>query len=154
MPPFNADRWRVLSPYLDEALEIAPDERADWLASIAARDAALANDLRSMLAQHRTVHESRFLEGVVLDPGYAPVTTLAGQIVGAYRLIAPIGQGGTGSVWLAERCDGRFEGRAAVKLLNISLVGRAGEERFRREGNILARLRHPRTKHCRPICRA
>jgi len=31
MPPFNADRWRVLSPYLDEALEIAPDERADWL---------------------------------------------------------------------------------------------------------------------------
>ena len=147
MPPFNADRWRVLSPYLDEALEIAPDERADWLASIAARDAALANDLRSMLAQHRTVHESRFLEGVVLDPGYAPVTTLAGQIVGAYRLIAPIGQGGTGSVWLAERCDGRFEGRAAVKLLNISLVGRAGEERFRREGNILARLRHPRIAH-------
>ena len=44
--------------------------------------------------------------------------------------------GGMGSVWLAERCDGRFEGRAAVKLLNIALVGRAGEERFRREGTI------------------
>ena len=48
-----------------------------------------------------------------------------------------------GSVWLAERCDGRFEGRAAVKLLNIAVMGRAGEERFRREGNILARLTHP-----------
>src|SRR4029453_6417539 len=133
MPPFNADRWRVLSPYLDEALEIAPDEPADWLASIAARDAALADDLRSMLAQHRTVHESKFLERAVLDPGHAPLGTLTGQVVGAYRLVSPIGQGGTGSVWLAERCDGRFEGRAAVKLLNISLVGRAGEERFRRE---------------------
>ena len=31
----------------------------------------------------------------------------------------------------------------AVKLLNIALMGRAGEERFRREGTILARLTHP-----------
>jgi eukaryotic-like serine/threonine-protein kinase len=147
MPPFSAERWRVLSPYLDEALEITPDERAAWLASIATRDAALADDLRTMLAQHRTVHQSRFLERAVLEPGHAPAASLSGQVVGAYRLIAPIGQGGTGSVWLAERCDGRFEGRAAVKLLNISLVGRAGEERFRREGNILARLRHPRIAH-------
>ena len=147
MPPFSAERWRVLSPYLDEALEIAPDERAGWLASIAARDAVLAEDLRGMLAQHRTVHESGFLERAVLDPGTASITSLTGQVVGAYRLISPIGQGGTGSVWLAERCDGRFEGRAAVKLLNISLIGRAGEERFRREGNILARLRHPRIAH-------
>ena len=54
-----------------------------------------------------------------------------------------IGQGGMGNVWLARRDDGRFEGRAAVKLLNASLVGRAGEERFRREGNILARLADP-----------
>ena len=48
-----------------------------------------------------------------------------------------------GSVWLAERCDGRFEGRAAVKLLNIALMGRAGEERFRREGDFLAKVTHP-----------
>jgi serine/threonine-protein kinase len=46
-------------------------------------------------------------------------------------------------VWLAERSDGRFQGVAAVKLLNASLVGRDGEARFRREGSILARLRHP-----------
>jgi serine/threonine-protein kinase len=52
-----------------------------------------------------------------------------------------------GSVWLAERTDGRFEGRAAVKLLNASLVGREGEIRFRREGTILARLRHPHIAH-------
>ena len=52
-----------------------------------------------------------------------------------------------GSVWLAERCDGRFEGRAAIKLLNVALMGRAGEERFRREGDILARLTHPHIAH-------
>jgi serine/threonine protein kinase/tetratricopeptide (TPR) repeat protein len=147
MPPISADRWRVLSPYLDEALELAADERAAWLASISARDPALAADLHTMLAQHQVVHESRFLEHAVLDPRMTLTQSLAGQIVGAYRLISPIGQGGTGSVWVAERCDGRFDGRAAVKLLNIALVGRAGEERFRREGNILARLRHPRIAH-------
>ena len=48
-----------------------------------------------------------------------------------------------GSVWLARRSDGRFEGNAAVKFLNAASVGRAGGERFRREGTILARLTHP-----------
>ncbi len=143
MPPINADRWRVLSPYLDEALDIAPDDRGGWLAMIAARDPVLAADLGTLLARYHLVHRSGFLEHAVLDSAAAQAPSLAGQIVGAYRLISPIGQGGSGTVWLAERCDGRFEGRAAVKLLNISLVGRAGEERFRREGNILARLTHP-----------
>ncbi|HEY6148655.1 MAG TPA: serine/threonine-protein kinase, partial [Thermoanaerobaculia bacterium] len=58
-------------------------------------------------------------------------------------LVSPIGQGGMGSVWLARRSDGRYEGQAAVKLLNFSLVGRSGEARFEREGSILARLTHP-----------
>jgi serine/threonine-protein kinase len=50
-------------------------------------------------------------------------------------------------VWLAERCDGRFEGRAAVKLLNIALDRAApAEARFRREGHILARVTHPNTR--------
>ena len=115
-----------------------------WLATIRERDAALGDDLESLLAEHEDVQESGFLElavPLVERPDETP--SLEGQILGAYRLVSPIGQGGMGSVWLAERCDGRFEGRAAVKLLNIALVGRAGEERFRREGNFLAKLTHP-----------
>src|SRR6185369_15115861 len=63
--------------------------------------------------------------------------------VGAYRLVSPIGYGGMGTVWLASRSDGRFQGQVALKLLNAALVGRGGEERFKREGTILARLTHP-----------
>src|SRR5204862_5697276 len=68
--------------------------------------------------------------------------TLVGQTIGAYTLETPLGQGGMGSVWLARRSDGRYEGKVAIKLLNAALVGRAGQERFRREGNLLARLAH------------
>jgi tetratricopeptide (TPR) repeat protein len=63
--------------------------------------------------------------------------------LGAYTLESPLGQGGMGTVWLARRSDGRYEGRAAVKLLNAALVGRPAEQRFMREGSVLARLRHP-----------
>ncbi|HET9831496.1 MAG TPA: serine/threonine-protein kinase [Vicinamibacterales bacterium] len=72
-----------------------------------------------------------------------PLASLAGQCVGAYTLESQIGQGGMGSVWLASRNDGRFERRVAIKFLNANVVGRAAEERLRREGSILARLSHP-----------
>ena len=147
MPPISPDRWRTLSPYLDEALEMADAERVAWLASIRARDTTLATDLQILLAEQDAVHTSGFLERAVLDSRLASSPSLTGQVLGSYRLVSPIGQGGMGSVWLAERCDGRFEGRTAVKLLNVSLIGRAGEERFKREGTILARLRHPRIAH-------
>lgn len=146
MAPINPDRWRALSPYLDEALDLPTRDRAAWLASIRATDPALAADLHAMLVEQDLLHSSGFLEQAVLTPPQ-PQASLAGQVLGAYRLIAPAGHGGMGSVWLAERCDGRFKGRAAVKLLNVSLMGHGGEERFRREGTILARLRHPAIAH-------
>jgi tetratricopeptide (TPR) repeat protein len=48
-----------------------------------------------------------------------------------------------GTVWLARRTDGRFEGVAALKLLNLAMVNPTARERFRREGSVLARLAHP-----------
>jgi serine/threonine protein kinase/Tfp pilus assembly protein PilF len=145
--PISPDRWRVLSPYLDQALELPTQDRGVWLASIGARDETLAADLHALLAEQEVVHRSRFLERAVLEPPMAGAQSLAGQVLGAYRLVSPIGQGGMGTVWLAERCDGRFEGRSAVKLLNVALIGRTGEERFKREGTILAHLQHPRIAH-------
>jgi len=141
MPSLNSDRWRIVGPYLDRAMEMAPGERKAWLESLRAEDAALAADLESLLEERSVLSREGFLGDSAVRPP-APAS-LVGQRIGAYTLIEQIGQGGMGSVWLARRSDGRFEGKAAVKLLNASLVGRAGEERFRREGTILARLTHP-----------
>ena len=143
MRRLDPDLWRKLSPYLDEALEIDPEQRPAWLASVAQASPDIAADLRALLADQTSIADSRFLEGVVQIAVRPTTPSLAGQVLGAYRLLSLIGQGGMGTVWLAERCDGRFEGRAAVKLLNIAVMGRTSEERFRREGNILARLSHP-----------
>ena len=69
--------------------------------------------------------------------------TLEGQQLGAYTLTTRIGEGGMGTVWLAERNDGRFTRQAAIKFVNVAAISARGEERFKREGRILGRLTHP-----------
>ncbi len=145
MPAFAPEQWRALSPYLDKALEISPEERAAWLELIREKNPALATDLQTLLKEHDALGEEEFLKtGAAARPSPSP---LAGQTVGAYTLESPLGQGGMGTVWLARRSDGRFEGRAAVKFLNVGFLGGTGEERFKREGTILARLAHPNIAH-------
>jgi len=134
----SPEQWRAVSPYLDEALTLTSEAREAWLESLRVKDGVLASQVEALLNEKRAAEEKGFLE-----KGPAPVGEgLSGQMVGAYRLTSVIGQGGMGTVWLAERSDGRFKGRAAVKFLNVALVGRGGEERFKREGAILARLSH------------
>ena len=139
--PFSPDRWHAISPHLDHAMDLAPGERGPWLDRLRVTDPALAADLESLLQQHEALEREGFLEDHL--PHISETPSLAGRAVGAYTLTSLIGQGGMGTVWLAERSDGRFVGKAAVKLLNVALVGGSGAERFTREGSILARLNHP-----------
>jgi serine/threonine protein kinase len=93
-----------------------------------------------LLTELQLLDRDGFLQG---DPARLLSQSLAKQNLGAYTLETLLGQGGMGSVWLARRCDGHFEGKVAIKVLNSSLIGRNGEDRFRREGRVLARLSHP-----------
>jgi eukaryotic-like serine/threonine-protein kinase len=138
----DIDHWQKLSPLLDRALEIPVDERARWLAALEARQPALAAELAALLEEARALEADKYLEQPARTPP-GRIASLAGQTFGAYTLERPLGHGGMGSVWLAHRSDGRFEGEVAIKLLNAALVGHVAEGRFRREGTILARLAHP-----------
>ena len=140
MSTLDPEQWEALSPYLDRALGLSGDDRANWLASVRSEDPVLASQLQTLLDEHQLLAEERFLERAPVALG--DHIALAGRAVGSYTLRKPIGQGGMATVWLAERNDGRFQRRAAVKFLSIALVGR-GEERFKREGRILASLLHP-----------
>jgi len=136
------DRWQRLSPLLDRALDLDIDERSAWLLQLRGDDETLAAELEALLKEQEALEREGFLARSPFS-AFAQQSSLVGQTIGAYTLEAPLGQGGMGTVWLARRSDGRFEGKVAIKLLNAALVGRAGEERFQREGSILARLTHP-----------
>lgn len=144
MATFRPDRWRVLDPYLDRVLEMPEEDRAGWLASLAETQPGVAAELQALLGRHHAVVDEAFLERGPALPGPGPVNT--GATIGAYTLRSPLGEGGMGTVWLARRNDGRYEGQVAIKFLGLAL-GRRSEERFRREGTILARLRHPHIAH-------
>jgi eukaryotic-like serine/threonine-protein kinase len=73
--------------------------------------------------------------------GFSPTRHLSD--CGPYRLILLLGSGGMGTVYLAERTDGRFERRAAVKFLSMALATGDSAQRFKHEGSILGRLAHP-----------
>jgi serine/threonine-protein kinase len=130
----------LLSPRLDEALEMSEAERSLWLSSLRAEEPTLARHLEELLLEHGMLSEESFLERsfqpMPLGPPYP------GQAVGPYDLIKEVGHGGMGNVWLAKRSDGRFQRQVAIKFLNIGFLGRGGEQRFKREGRILARLAH------------
>ncbi|HEY9423115.1 MAG TPA: protein kinase, partial [Thermoanaerobaculia bacterium] len=138
----KVERWRLVSPHLDQALELSGEERQRYLIELVSEASTLAADLELLLGEERAVRDEEYLEHDAQD--LLAGSHLVGQAFGAYTLVQPLGAGGMGSVWLARRNDGRFEGTVAVKLLSAALLGgAAGVSRFRREGTILARLKHP-----------
>jgi hypothetical protein len=135
-----------LSPYLDRALDLSGEARALWLEELRAQDPAIADDIQQLLSEKQDIDREQFLEGATgLPPNSA---SLAGQAVGAYALESLLGQGGMGSLWLARRSDGRFEGKVAVKLLNLALLDRGGGRALQAQGSIPARLTHPHIARC------
>ena len=141
MATMDSSRWLRASGHLDEVLDLPTEQRGAWLAALRESDPLSADDVAALLEEHRRLTAEGFLDAALpIQPRSMP---LSGVQIGAYTLVSRIGHGGMGTVWLASRSDGRFEGQVALKLLNAALVGRGGEERFKREGTILARLTHP-----------
>jgi serine/threonine protein kinase len=145
MAHIEKTRWAVMRPLLDQLLDLEADARVARLEEIRRDDHLLASELETLLAQQTLADREGFLLQSLPQEmaGLEEDLSLKGQTIGGYTLDRPIGQGGMGSVWLANRSDGRYEGKAAVKFLNLALMAHGGTERFKREGNFLARLAHP-----------
>lgn len=121
------DAWQDAGPAEREALLAGlPPVQRERLQALISADAAA--DARG------------FLDAPARVPA-AP--ELAGLQLGAWSLVEPLGSGGMGEVWRARRSDGAHQGEAAIKLLHSPWRGDAAQARFRREGELLARLTHP-----------
>src|SRR6266567_444665 len=148
--PLDPDRWKRVDGLLQSALELAPERRGGFLQHACAGDEALAAEVESLLTCHRQAGD--FLQASAINVAAQDIAvteahqfeeSLACEVIPHYRILEHLGSGGMGSVWLAERSDGRFERQVAVKFINLAMIGSGSADRFRREGAILGKLAHP-----------
>ena len=148
-PGIDKALWARLDPLLDEALELAPAERAAWLARLPTHHADLRDLLGDLLARADRSADRELIDTaprLALDDDTASAPAgarhAAGERVGPYRLVSELGRGGMGAVWLADRDDGLMQRRVALKLPFGPFHGDL-PARIARERQILASLDHP-----------
>ncbi|HSX58698.1 MAG TPA: serine/threonine-protein kinase [Tahibacter sp.] len=127
----DAARYRRAKDEYLRLSELDDDARERALLTLAGEDAALADSLRKL-----------FDAAAQTMPALDAAREATPQIA-RYRLIREIGRGGMGRVWLAERDDGGFAGRVAIKQIDREAWSASDERRFVRERQILASLDHP-----------
>ena len=140
---------RELAMLLDEVLDLPEAEWPAWLERQGHLEPGSRAQLAAMLAAERAGAcalpnlPSYSLDDLTKDPSCEADDPAPGSQVGPYRLLRELGRGGMGSVWLAERSDGRLRRKVALKLPHAGLSGHRLGERFNRERDILAALEHP-----------
>jgi len=140
-------RWPEVARILDLVLELPPAERPAFLEQACGEDGELRAEVEAVLAG---IDAPAFFEAPALALGAALVDAeaaeaghaLEGTIVGPYRLVRELGHGGMGVVYLAERADGQFEQRVALKLIKRGMDSEEILARFLSERQVLARLSH------------
>jgi hypothetical protein len=140
-------RWDHVKALFLEAQDLPDAERAAWLAAACAGDVSMREEIEALLrAQARPspifAKNGSGLLDQLLDDDVKP-EDFAGRRIGAYKLLKLVGEGGMGQVFLAEREDGDFAQRVALKRMRGDFAGAETRARFLREREILARLVHP-----------
>jgi len=121
----------------EDFLEAAPAEPETWLSTRTSGRPELLARVNRFIEAERTIVLQTGGAVEALDDEPSP-TRLAG-----YLITERIGAGGMGSVYLAKRDRGDFEHMAAIKVIRPGLLSQRLVDRFRRERQILAQLRHP-----------
>jgi eukaryotic-like serine/threonine-protein kinase len=135
-------RWQRLKDMLAEALEQPSAEgRTALLRRACADDSTLLHEAEELLS-HDTVAFEEFAQFAAtrLRPHEH---NRIGERLGAYAIVGELGRGGMGAVYLAERADGQFQKRVAIKVLKRGTDTDEVLRRFRIERQILAELEHP-----------
>jgi serine/threonine-protein kinase len=138
-PILDPDR-RTAEALFFAAIDLPADARDGYLDAACAGDPGLRQEVAALLRADSGPG------GAFDDPGGAAGLTadpLVGRSAGAWRLVRRVGRGGLASVYLAERADGTFEARAAVKVIRAGLDTEDVLRRFHGERRTLARLDHP-----------
>jgi serine/threonine protein kinase len=144
----NVERWQKVKFILEESLELTQESRSDFLAEYCNGDEDLRREVENLL-------EFEYVEADPLEQApfsaftenYPASKNVIGRQIGKYEIIDKLGTGGMGAVFLAERADGAFSQRVALKLIKRGMDSDAVLRRFLNERQILAALKHPNIAH-------
>ncbi|CAN5517073.1 hypothetical protein BH10ACI3_BH10ACI3_07060 [soil metagenome] len=143
------ERWQQIKPILEEALELAPDVRLAYLQKTCV-DLSVLADASSLIELERANDDpldSSAFSIVTGNGAFKPDEAFIGSTIGKYKIISKLGVGGMGAVFLAERSDGEFQQKVAIKLIKSGIGSESILSRFYAERQILASLDHPNIAH-------
>jgi serine/threonine protein kinase len=139
------DRWKQIESLYHAALEMPEGRRSAFLAEVCAGDAALHDEVASLIFSHEQA--GAFIEstpddviaGMLADQ---QARAMLGRTLGHYRIVSLVGAGGMGEVYRAR--DTKLDRDVAVKILPARLAGDPEAlRRFEREAKVVAALSHP-----------
>jgi WD40 repeat protein/serine/threonine protein kinase len=133
----------------EAALELPPADRPAFLDGHCAGDAALRQRLEALLAKHDQAGsflEEPLVTGVhapesVPRNAEAPAATAGQMLTGRYKLLELIGEGGMGTVWMAQQTE-PVKRLVALKLIKAGMDSKQVIARFEAERQALALMDH------------
>jgi eukaryotic-like serine/threonine-protein kinase len=149
------NRLQLLFTIIDKALTLQPQDRVRFIHDACGKDTSLKTEVIGMLKSidnsesfwedWRRWSEQQ-LKAIINNPP-ADDQERTGEIVGSWRLLKILGEGGMGIVYRAERADGSYKQQVALKLLRRIYrqndLNASSIHRFKMERQILAQLEHP-----------
>jgi serine/threonine protein kinase len=139
------DRWQQIEDIFHATLESAPGERDSFVAAACGADADMRARVEALLRAHEMAEnplDSTPLEMAAGLPFGEANSVAGGSVIGHYQIVAPLGQGGMGAVYLAMHLGTRRY--VALKVIAPQLMAQPEfVTRFRREAEAAGRLRHP-----------
>ena len=138
----DPNQWQELEAHFQALIDLSAVEQERYL-DAQCSDPEMRHALQKLLAAANT--RDTGIAGVLRQEAEQTRwnEVAVGSLIGAYRIVGKIADGGMGSVYAAERADGAFEQSVAIKLLRQALPSQEAVERFRQERQVLANLEHP-----------
>ncbi len=134
----ESDRRSQIEALFEAALEVPTETRAEWLEAECVGDPELLADEPQVAEVHALLAAHELADRIFGDR-----SSPEDERLGPYRVIRELGRGGMGVVHLAERDDGQFQRRVAIKVVGTADAGDPIYKRFLAERQILAGLDHP-----------
>jgi len=129
-----------------EALEVAtPEARVAYLQAACGSDVTLRRKVEELLREHfanDSLLAGPAVEGKPTAVPELPVKEVPAQMIGRYKLLERIGEGGFGEVWMAEQRE-PVKRRVALKIIKLGMDSRQVVARFEAERQALAMMDHP-----------